>query len=409
MFGGFLLPLVIVGQPSPAPYIIDVANKYGEVSYDTLVQATKDGAAALELHDSVTVKIAAGRFVLDLTGDLFTVDDVVAKGEFAVEGAGMNETVLVLNQGMNNMIKGKNFKNVAWRDLTFTHTTGQTTQGKVVDVADSTVTLEVPAGFPTPADILQERYPRLRPSQGLYLLQFSTAPPGSVLRPVKLSDHMGTLNYTVRGSLPTFNPHLGYECSANPDPPMNGSGYSCDAVRSLGGNKWQFTPRASEWGALREFYRAAMGNDSIVVGIKAKRGGQAYALKNGEGVVFERVSWQGHSRGIVQDTDNVLFKDTDVSPMPPPVPGVGYAVGSNGGGPQIHGAVHNIRVEGHRSQSSGDDSLAFFDIVSGAVTGCEINDGWGAGILLNNVSAKFDRGVQGNIVRRTPIYYPDAK
>lgn len=64
--------------------------------------------------------------MIDMTDDLFVVDNVEAKGELAVEGAGMNKTILLLTQRMNNMIKGKHFKNLAWRDLTFSHTTGQT-------------------------------------------------------------------------------------------------------------------------------------------------------------------------------------------------------------------------------------------------------------------------------------------
>lgn len=59
----------------------------------------------------------------------------------------------------------------------------------------------------------------------------------------------------------------------------------------------------------------------------------------------------------------------------------------------------------HKSQSSGDDSLAFFGVTSGSVTGCVINDGWGAGMLPSNLSAAFH--VQGNTIRRTPIYFPD--
>ena len=91
--------------------------------------------------------------------------------------------------------------------------------------------------------------------------------------------------------------------------------------------------------------------------------------------------------------------------MPPPAPGgLPYTTATNGGGPQIK-ASRNVLVLGHTSQSSGDDSLAFFGIESGMVTTCVINDGWGAGMLLSNLSAGFS--VRGNTVRRTPIYYPD--
>ena len=60
--------------------------------------------------------------------------------------------------------------------------------------------LEVPDGFPSPQDILQYRYPRLRPAQGLYLLQYSTAHPGSDLTPIKLTNY-ADVNHTVHKEL----------------------------------------------------------------------------------------------------------------------------------------------------------------------------------------------------------------
>lgn len=90
--------------------------------------------------------------------------------------------------------------------------------------------------------------------------------------------------------------------------------------------------------------------------------------------------------------------------MAPPVSGEGFTTATNGGGPQVKGSS-GVVVVNHTSQSSGDDSLAFFGIQSGLVTGCDINDGWGAGILLSNNSKAFR--VYSNTVRRTPIYFPD--
>jgi hypothetical protein len=397
-----LLLLSVLVAVQAQPYVIDVAKKYGEVTFDTLVKANKEGIDALQTHDYVTIKISEGNHVIDMTDDLFAVDNAVASGEFAVEGAGMNKTILLLNQRMNNMIKGKNFKNLAWRDLTFSHTTGQTTKGRVLAVGKNTMTLEVPDGFPSPQEILQYRYPRLRPTQGLYLLQYSTATPGSPLIPVKITNYTD-VNHTVHKNLPKYNEHLPYLCSTAKMPSVNGSSYVCDLVKDLGQNRWQFTLNTNQWQLLRPLYKKAIGNPDVVVGIKAKRGGQAYALSRGDGLTFERVRWQGHSRGIVQETTNVLFNGTDVSPMTPPVPGQGYTTATNGGGPQIKGCTA-VTFVGHSSQSSGDDSLAFFNIMSGSVTGCVINDGWGAGILVSNVSSTFK--VHSNIVRRTPIYYP---
>ena len=282
------------GRPSesePAPYIIDVADTFGAITFETLVNATAAGIAALGKHTYVTVKISAGTHVIDCQGDLFTVEGVQTQGEFAIEGAGMEQTVLLLKQGMHNMIKGDSFQNIAWRDLTFSHTTGQTTRGKVVDVSTTSVTLDVPRGFPSPQEILSFRYPRLRPDQGLYLLQYTTTAPGSVRVPAKLTDFPTAVNHTVRSVLPKFNAHLPYTCSLNATPAINttSQGYVCDAVQDLGDGRWKFEVGSSAWTALRPLYKAAIARQDIVVGVKAKRGGQAYALGNGDGVKFERV------------------------------------------------------------------------------------------------------------------------
>lgn len=161
-------------------FVIDVAARYGTISFETILKSHRVGLAALSSHDFVKLYISEGTHTINMSDDLFVVDGVQAAGEYAVEGAGMHKTILMLNQGMNNMIKGDSFKNVAWRDLTFSHTAGQTTKGTVVATDDSSLTVDVPVGFPTPAAILEQRYPRLRPDQGLYMLQCDYPPSASL-------------------------------------------------------------------------------------------------------------------------------------------------------------------------------------------------------------------------------------
>ena len=168
-------------QVEPQEYfVIDVAARYGTISFETILEAHRAGLAALGSHDFVKLHISEGTHTINMSDDLFVVDGVQAAGEYAVEGAGMHRTVLLLDQGMHNMIKGDSFRNVAWRDLTFSHTAGQTTKGTVVATDDSSLTVDVPVGFPTPAAILEQRYPRLRPDQGLYMLQCDYPPIASL-------------------------------------------------------------------------------------------------------------------------------------------------------------------------------------------------------------------------------------
>lgn len=110
--------------------------------------------------------------------------------------------------------------------------------------------------------------------------RYSTAPPGSSVTPIKMTEFGDSINNTVHGMLPSYNAHLPYRCSLNSTPAVNMSvsGYICDAVVHLGENRWKFTLRSDAWVAQRAFYQQAIGNKNIVIGIKAKRGGQAYAL-----------------------------------------------------------------------------------------------------------------------------------
>eukprot|EP01047_Picozoa_sp_COSAG01_P083096 COSAG01_NODE_17242_length_1167_cov_1.304307_1_plen_306_part_10 len=276
-------PAAAAAAPA-ASLVIDVQRSWGAITFQTLRAAYAAGVQALGEHDSVAVRLGPGVHVVNMTGDLFEVDAVRAPGELAVEGAGKNETVLLLDQGMNNIIKGRSFRNIAFRDLTFSHTTGQTTKGRVVAVDNRTLTVDVPDGFPSPQHILENRWPRLRPDQGLYMLQYTTAPPGSALTPAKRTVFLDVVNQTCLGALPAFNAHLAYRCSLSDTPAVNKSvsGYVCDAVKHMGGGKWQFTlGQAAAWASLRPLYEQAIGNPAIEIGIKAKRGGQAYALSNG--------------------------------------------------------------------------------------------------------------------------------
>ena len=166
----------------------------------------------------------------------------------------------------------------------------------------------------------------------------------------------------------------------------------------------------TQWDTEADAYRAAIGNSSIIVGIKVKHGGQAFAIRGGDDLVFTRVRWLGHSRGIIADVNNVAFRNTRVDRW-----AGGAALATPGGGPQIDGqksgGVHNLTIENHTSTGTGDDSLGLFGIVSGHVSGCHIADSFARGILLDGCGDGFV--ARDNELLRCPLYrtntsQPDA-
>ena len=118
-------------------------------------------------------------------------------------------------------------------------------------------------------------------------------------------------------------------------------------------------------------------------------------------IAFISVRWVGHSRGIIEGCDNVVFRHTRVD-REASISGLPLALATPGGGPQINTAS-NLTILNHSSVGTGDDSLGLFNIASGSVRGCHIRDSFARGILLNNVSKAFVVG-EDNDVLRCPIY-----
>ena len=81
-------------QVEPQKYFhIDVAARYGAITFETILEAHRVGLAALSSYDFVKLYISEGKHTINMSDDLFVVDRVQAAGEYAVEGAGMHKTV----------------------------------------------------------------------------------------------------------------------------------------------------------------------------------------------------------------------------------------------------------------------------------------------------------------------------
>ena len=136
--------------------------------------------------------------------------------------------------------------------------------------------------------------------------------------------------------------------------------------------------------------------------VGARDGGQAFNIRNSRDIEWDSVRWLEHSRGIMQNCDDVVLRNTRVEHDSRR--SATEALSTPGGGPQIN-TCNRLTISNHTSAGTGDDSLGLFHIEAGSVTACHIRDSFARGILLCNVSDSFAQNVidGGNIVERCPI------
>ena len=189
-------------------------------------------------------------------------------------------------------MKGHAFSRLSIQDLTFTRAAQTTTQGTVVAVQQGegpgNLTLDIAEGFPSIDALLVMREGRLRKEQGLYLRLYRAAPRG----PQLITNWNG---YTNISKAPP-NGQVHFTCGGDPDD------WTCPNIVHLGGQRWslQISKMRME-GELAE-YEKAIGDQSIIVGVKVKHGGQTFELGSGDDIAFLRVRWVDHSRGVIAST-----------------------------------------------------------------------------------------------------------
>ena len=135
----------------------------------TYEQAGEGGAA-------VTLFFGPGEHHVEMTGSLFNVTQLAApeEGRLTLAGAGMLQTTLNLTTHGHDVIEGTSgTKRLTVRDLTFARAPAQTTtQGSLMAVDETGVTIKIQSGFPQIDELLVDRAPRIRAEQGLFLRRY---------------------------------------------------------------------------------------------------------------------------------------------------------------------------------------------------------------------------------------------
>ena len=447
--GGGRVASLAHGPPQPLVINLPVGSSAATIraALATACEALGKGAT-----DDATLLFAAGEHTIDLSSSSSSPSSSPSPplspsppaptpalldatgcggGRLTIAGVGMDETRLTLTTHGGDVLFGRSgWTSISVRDITFARPTNTTTQGRVVATDATSLTLQMNDGlgggdsdgivFPTMGALFADL--PAGSDTGMYLKRFrvqtqghspkghSRTPKGHARIPLEQSGQ--STGQTWRP--PQIITHLGLNASG-PWPPVENNqesfpcgGKGCPDVQELvapnstsGVSVWRVR---MSWGkgGEQQRYAASIGDGTTVVGVKVKNGGregQAYFLRGGECLSFERVRWTQHSRGVVHGTPHVLIRDTRVEH------GDGaraFALSTPGGGPQINGAL-NLTIVNHTSVGTGDDALGLFDVQGGSVVGCHIRDSFARGILLNNCSDAFVANVRENVVLRCPV------
>jgi hypothetical protein len=334
-------------QARPAP-AAQFERRLTTVNQQTIARAIDEAAAYLRSNPGAraVVRLPAGSFDVGAGGgedgaamDLSRID--ACPGGLTITGAGTLRTTLIKDSDTTG-IRGRDASCITISHMTLMQRRIEVTQGVVVSANSREIVIDVPRGFPTPADLMS--VPALRNSEGQprYWLK----------------------RYVMAGSTPQL---IGNERDVRWDRAERVPGTA---------NRWRL-----QIGAWRG---TAVYRPGELVGVKTKSGGQAYRFTGGRNITFDSVRWINDARGKFRDVQNVTIRNSSIV-RPPPINGVQFAMSTSGGGPQIG---HNPGplttghlVENNVFEATGDDAISFSN-AEGVIRNNRIVD-VRRGVLLN--------------------------
>jgi len=310
-----------------------------------------------------------GTYTLDSKVDspVFTLKNIkpINNGRLIIAGAGMDKTIFKVVGWHDDVFRGTNVTKLTVKDLHLTRNTPGVTQGFVRKVLPGHVILEIPPGFPLPDSIHNGD---LQPQRRTYLRKFT-----NTSSPTLVMEDNPQIKWTTANRASSNNPQL-----------------------------WAF--------AVNQTVNYGTGD---LIGVKSKCCGvnipRSYSFKESRELLFERVRWSRQSRGVFRlGTQDVTIRDCQIV-RDPPIGGLGWCLSTSGGGPQFGQpndvGMHKVRVENFYSENTGDDSLAFFNVLSQAyLTNVTISDAFSRSIFLHkSPPVKFVNVV----VKRNPVCIND--
>jgi hypothetical protein len=345
-----------------------VERRLASVDQRTIAAAIVDAREVITRRPGVNyvIRLPAGTFQLDgsaATGggtiDLSRID--ACPGRLTITGAGANRTTIVTDDRLVGII-GRATKCVTIANLMMTQRRFEMSQGTVVAMTRDAVVLDIPRGFPTPADLMP-REPEIgrngREVVRRWMKRYVDAPGG----PQIVVDQVQAL--------------------------------WSEATRVAGApNRWRIQL------VVRPVMPTYRPGD--LIGLKSKSGEDAYRFINSDRITLSGMRWSVETRGVFRMTNNVRIENCSIV-RPASINGVRWAMASSSGGPQI-GQPSDPMTNGHvvvnnDFQATGDDAVMFAH-ANGIARGNRMSDTFGSAIRIYESPGLV---LSDNVTVRAPI------
>jgi hypothetical protein len=284
---------------------------------------------------------------IDVSGVLFPT----ATGELIINGAGEGEggTTLKLSNEVTAeigypTIYGRSAYHVTFQNIHLGAEYPTVSQGRVqsINVNDSSVTLTIPEGFPTPLDLFNATQAN---PHGRYLRAYTD----DAVNPTLVQDvAAGTSSALLVDNRQVPWGYVGGTYKApTPDP--------------SGPNNWRIYINYTVQG-MAGMGAYAPGRNIICIKAKSLWGG--YAFINSQYVTFDHIIWTEFSRGVFRagSSNNTVMNSAIV--RGPAIGGQTPCLSTSDGGPQFGQPgepTYGNTVSNFSAQATGDDAVAFFD------------------------------------------------
>ncbi len=386
LFQGVLLMSCTVHTSKAEIINWDVDAAY-EITTEGINQAINDARDhfALSPNDTIILKIAAGRHLLDrnpnrisaaigpIASITFGVNgfNTGPEGQLIIEGAGIDKTKLVFTDFLQHAFFGRNIHGLTLRKMHITRSRHTSTQGYVVATDTGSIDIDVQKGFPTPGVLWRNR------NLGHYLRKATD----DALDPQILLEDNKQIAYGFPNQVLT------------PPEKIN------KRVWRFYLTKTNLNPTHYEQGDF--------------VAIKAKKVGFPYSFSRGSRLVFDEIKWTQSTRGIIRGGfSDILIEDCEIA-RPEPVNGQTSILSSSGGGIQINQpddpVSRNIVIRKCTFDSTGDDNIALFHVDKVRLANIHSRNAFARSILVTdkatNVCTKnvvVENGIFEGIERTVP-------
>jgi hypothetical protein len=312
--------------------------------------------------------------VIDISGINSGVDAQGRAGRLIIRGAGLHDTDLMFTERIDPTAKfqavdqleigGKDASHVSFEGLHLGRAAANAkgpvrsvTQGTVVSVGRENgryvVIVDIPPGFPTPADVYDTGYFAVH---GRFLRRFIY-----VDGHPQIKDPQEKQEYWEK-----------YQ-------DISSAGHPRRFKLIIGVSRKADTPDARKPPADPPIYQPG-----DILGMKAKHGQDCAHFTDTSDIVLDHIRWTDCTRTVFLKNSDRISVTNCVTDRGDPIGGIIPCLSSNEGGPQMQkDHATNVYIADNTSEGVGDDAFALFGVDGGTVARNHVSDDYARGINLN--------------------------